>query len=46
METLKNYVNAKPSGEIVGNVINWIIGVSNAMLCVYSMYIQLVNYFN
>ena len=38
METLKNYVNAKPSGEIVVNVINCIIGVSWALFVIYLVY--------
>jgi len=43
MKTLKNYVNAKPAGEIVGNVINWIMGLSGAILCVYGAYIQVMD---
>jgi len=43
MKTLKNYVNANPSGEIVGNVINWIMGLSGALFVIYAFTIQVMD---
>jgi len=43
METLKNYVNAKPAGEVMGTVINWIIGVSGALFVIYGIVIQVMD---
>jgi len=43
METLKNYVNAKPAGEVMGTVINWVMGLTGGMFVIYAITIQVMD---